>query len=460
MEEDKMKLLKKSLIVIIALIMATMIFAGCKDNTSNEEQKNEATEQIEDSKETAETSKETQEAKEPVTLRVYSWDNEYAIQAVAEAFNQQNPDIQVELVLPGWEDYQDTLFTSLAGGESIDAYFIRLNEVFSTYVSKGLAYPLDNLLAAKDIDVSIYGGYVDQLQVDGTTYALPYRGSGFYLFYNKDLFDAAGVDYPDGTYTWEKYREVALQLTSGSGQDKVYGSFFEPSMYILPVLSAMQAGVDIVTDDYNTEINDEKIKEALEYYKTLTHEDGSQPTLAEIKATSIATSSSFIPQKVAMIMAGDWFPGRLNSAKESGDLTFEWGITRIPCDEDDYITAGVATKGCVAGGSENPEAAFEFLSFVCTDEGQKIIASEGSKPALLNEEAVDIFSESMGFDQETKDVFFESVSVVNEPLNMGAAYAKQIMNEEFTLYFTDAQDIDTTMTNLYERLDEALSELR
>ena len=446
--------------LIIGLLMVTMLCAtlfGCQSaatdpTTGTAAQTTGTAAQTDASTTTA--------AKDPVTLRVYSWDNEYAIQAATEAFNKLDSNIQVELVLPGWKDYQDTLFTSLAGGEKIDAYFIRLNDVFPTYVSKGLAYPLDDLMASNNLDINIYGSYVNQLQADGKTYALPYRGAGFYLYYNKGLFDAAGVPYPDGTYTWAKYREVALQLTSGAGQDKVYGSFFEPSMYILPMLSAMQTGVDIVDDNYKTEINDATVRSALEYYKTLTHVDGSQPTLAEIKATSIATSSSFIPQKVAMVMAGDWFPGRLKTAKESGDLTFEWGMTRIPCDVEPYITAGVATKGCVSGRSENPEAAFEFLSFVCTEEGQKIIAAAGSKPALNTKDAIDIFSESMGFDEATKNIFFESVKVVNEPLNMGAAYAKQIISEELTLYFTDAQDIDETMENLYARLDEALAEFR
>lgn len=445
----------KCFLVFLALSVLCTSILGCQNEATSK-----STETTKKNETTTELESETDPEKEAVKLRVYSWDNEYAIQAVTEAFNEQHSDIQVELVTPGWEDYQDTLFTSLAGGESIDAYFIRLNEVFSTYVDKGLAYQLDDMMTERDIDINMYSSYVNQLQVNDKTYALPYRGSGFYLYYNKDLFDAAGVSYPDGTYTWEDYREVALQLTSGDGQDKVYGSFFEPSMYILPMLQAMQKGVNIVDDGYNTEINSEDVKSSLEYYKTLTHVDGSQPTLAEIKATSIATSSSFIPQKVAMIMAGDWFPGRLKTAKESGDLTFEWGMTRIPCDVDPYISAGVATKGCVAGGTKYPEEAFEYLSFVCTDEGQKIIAAAGSKPALNNDEAVEIFSQNMGFDDATKDIFFESCPVVNEPLNMGAAYAKQIINEELTLYFTDAQDIDVTMDNLYKRLDEALAELR
>ena len=124
----------------------------------------------------------TVESKGPVTLTVYSWDNEYAIKAATDKFNELSKDVKVNLILTPYKEYQNKLFVSLAGSEDIDAYFIRETEAFSTYVDKGLAYRLDDLMKAANFDVNMYGEYVDQLKSGGKTYALPYRGAGLLSF--------------------------------------------------------------------------------------------------------------------------------------------------------------------------------------------------------------------------------------------------------------------------------------
>ena len=60
--------------------------------------------------------------------------------------------------------------------------------------------------------------------MDGKTYALPFRKDNNMIFYNKDLFDKAGVPYPEDGMTMAEYHELAAKLTSGTGNDKVYGA--------------------------------------------------------------------------------------------------------------------------------------------------------------------------------------------------------------------------------------------
>lgn len=393
-------------------------------------------------------------------IKVYSWDNEYAIKAATEAFNARASGIRVDLVQVPWKEYQNKLFVSLSGGEDIDVYFIREMEAFYGYVRKGLAYPLDELIARHGFDTAPYEPYVEQLKVEGRTYALPYRGAGLYLFYNKNAFDEAGIPYPEGSYSWARYRKVAKALTKGSGTRKRYGSFFEPSMYHWPIMKALQSGIRIVDDFYRTDIDSPLVKEALVYYRTLTDVDESQPTLAEIKAANMSTTSVFVPGKVAMVMAGEWFVGRLNAAKESGELKFDWGMDRIPCDGKEYVSGGLATKGSVNAATKHPEAAFAYLSWVAGMEGQKVIAAAGSKPALLTPETEEILSRQMGLDKKSRRVFFESPPVANQPINRGATYAKQILVEELTACLTGAQGVDETIARCRDRLEAALAEFR
>jgi ABC-type glycerol-3-phosphate transport system substrate-binding protein len=395
-----------------------------------------------------------------IALRVYSWDNEYAITAATESFNKVHKEIHAELVTIPWKEYQNRLFVALTSGEDIDVYFMREVETFAGYVKKGLAYPLDDLIAKHGIDLGIYGTYAQQIRSGGRVFALPYRGAGFYLYYNVDAFRLAGIALPDGRWTWAKYRQVAKALTSGAGARKRFGSFMEPSFYYLPLIPALQAGVRIVDDDFHTDLGNPAVRRALLFYRALV-DDGSQPTLAYMKANNLTTTSAFVSGEAAMVMAGDFFVGRLNSVRRAGELPFPWGMTRIPCDRTMYADLGLATTGCVNADSRKIGAAFTYLSWIAGIEGQKVIAAAGSKPAIITPETEDILAERMGLDADERSVFFEiPPKIVNEPINLGATYAKQILDEELTAFFTGSKGIDDTISESIVRLDAALAEFR
>lgn len=188
-------------------------------------------------------------------LSIYLWDNEYAAQAVVEAYGEKHPEVEIDLNLTPFLDHQSKLYTSLAGGETMDVFFMR-ETVLSTYVSKGLCAPLDDYLSAANFDMSPYDYCATQYKIDGKTYAVPYRGGGYHLYYNKDMFDEAKIPYPDmyESYTWEEFREVAKQLTHGEGGDKVYGVYMMGWPW-MQMFQAMQSGTKIVDNDYNVDLD-------------------------------------------------------------------------------------------------------------------------------------------------------------------------------------------------------------
>ena len=185
-------------------------------------------------------------------LNVYLWDNEYAAIAAVEAYQAKYPNVKVNLNLTPFMDYQTKLFTSLAGGETMDVFFMRESQVYRTYVSKGLCMPLDDYIASTGFDMSPYEGYRPQITVDGQIYELPYRGGGYHLYYNKDMFDEAGIPYPDmyDSYTWAEFAEVAKQLTKGDGADKVHGVYMMGWPW-MQMFGAMQRDVKIVKEAPN-----------------------------------------------------------------------------------------------------------------------------------------------------------------------------------------------------------------
>lgn len=396
-------------------------------------------------------------------LSIYLWDNEYAALAAVEAYQAKYPDVKIDLNITPFLDYQTKLFTSLAGGETMDVFFMREGNVFKTYVNKGLCRNLDDLIAASGFDMSPYANYLDQISVNGSYYGIPYRGGGYHLYYNKALFDQAGVPYPDmyDSYTWDEFREVAKQLTSGEGADKVYGVYMMGWPW-MQMFSAMQAGVKIVDDDLKVDLDCQAVRDALTWYYNTCVMDESQITPAEATATNASITPLFVAGHTAMILGGDYMGGNLRNNMESGAIGFEWGMARVPCDEGvEYATHSAVTNACINSKAKNPELAFHFLSFLGGEEGQMAIAAAGSKPAMTSDAIKATWAENVKvYTDEMVDLYFEPVKVFTDPMNEAAPYANTILTEELSLYMTrNGQDLETTIATAVSRLEDEIRNL-
>lgn len=396
-------------------------------------------------------------------LSIYLWDNEYAALAAVEAYQAKYPQVNITLNITPFLDYQTKLFTSLAGGETMDVFFMREGNVFKTYVNKGLCMNLDAYIASTGFDMSPYANYAEQISVDGSVYGMPYRGGGYHLYYNKALFDQAGVPYPDmyESYTWEEFREVAKQLTSGAGADKVYGVYMMGWPW-MQMFSAMQAGVKIVDDDLNVDLDCQEVRDALQWYYDTCVVDESQITPAEATATNASITPLFVAGNTAMILGGDYMGGNLRNNMESGAIDFEWGMARVPCNEGvEYATHSVVTNACVNSKAKNPDLAFHFLTFLSGEEGQMAIARAGSKPAMTSDAIKATWAENVKvYTDEMVELYFEPVKVFTDPMNEAAPYANTILTEELSLYMTkNGQDLETTIANAVSRLQDEILNL-
>ena len=152
------------------------------------------------------------------------------------------------------------------------------------------------------------------------------------LYYNKDLFDAAGVEYPDGTWTWEDYDAAAAELTeglaaSGSAAKGAYQHRWQST--VQGFANGQSPDADILSGDY----------EYLEpYYDRVLalQDEGAQVDFNTSSANQLTYQGEFGKQNAAMLPMGTWFVATLISQQASGDAdTFNWGIAPIPqLDED------------------------------------------------------------------------------------------------------------------------------
>lgn len=160
-------------------------------------------------------------------LSVTTWDNEATpqFQAVIDAYEEKNPNVEIKIIDTSADEYNNSLGISLSAAQpDPDVIWVKDMGSMLQMVDKEQLLALDDYIAKDNLDLSIYKGAAEQLMYNGKSYSLPYRNDWYVLYYNKDLFDAANVEYPSNDMTWEEYYELAAKMTSGEGSSKVYGS--------------------------------------------------------------------------------------------------------------------------------------------------------------------------------------------------------------------------------------------
>src|SRR5690606_616984 len=167
-------------------------------------------------------------AQDQVNLRMTVWDLATTPywQAVVDAYQAQNPNVTIELIDIASAEYQDVVNVMLSGGDDVDIITVKDIPGYSAMLTRGQIIPLNDYIEAAEIDLSLYSGAAEELTYEGALYALPFRSDIWILYYNKAIFDAAGLPYPSNDMTWEEFDALARQVTSGEGADRVYGAHF------------------------------------------------------------------------------------------------------------------------------------------------------------------------------------------------------------------------------------------
>ncbi len=440
---------KKIVALMFSCIFTSAILLGCgkaEDTPQNDSG------QVGGSTSVPENSSETNTG-DKVELNYYAWSEGDYLQEIVDAYNASSTVATVKLTTVASSDYDDKLVTMLAGDNDIDLYNMRSISLLNKLANSGNLADVTNYIKDSGLDVSVYGtGYMDT-QIDDKFYALPYRTQSYALFYNKKIFDAREIAYPDNL-TWDEYAELAKQLTEGEGQDKVYGGYIPEWLYT-PFIT-LQEGSNIADDDLTATQN------WLEMLNKLYNEDKSHMSYADMVSTGTDYINFFCTGRAAMLPNGEWCVGDIKSfLEENPDVTddFELGIAVIPQVKktDNAITAGgVSTFIGINATSKKQEAAFDFASYLAGEECAKIIAKAGMIPAYMSDEVISVYEDAVGVDgagnlldvdKVFEGLFFDGFDEIQ------SAY-----QEEKELYLIGEQSIEDTMKNFSERRREIMEE--
>lgn len=258
---------------------------------------------------------------ENVTLTVLNWGNAEEEQVFLDAikrYNEKYPDVTIEhTIVPveSWSDFIQKWVTMIGSGNAPDLTNIAL-EGFLMAVDNDLVMPLDDVVAAdEDLSARIpqfAESLLNGFSYDGVLYGIPNGTQTMGIYYNKALFDAKGLPYPQDGWTWEEFRETAIALTEGD----VYGFGLPISNWHLAPFW-ISNGTYPCTEDYSAPaLNSEKMVESLTFFSNMILNDKCAPD-----PTGIDVYAQFAAGKIGMVGAGRW---TLASWAKEGFDTFDY----------------------------------------------------------------------------------------------------------------------------------------
>lgn len=358
--------MKKWTSVLLILALVAAMFSGCASN---------------DTAETPEGGTDEPSAAEPVTIRYMTFsaapDHLEDLEAMIAAFEKENPDIKVEYEAVGWDDYFTKLQTQVANKTEADTFELNY-ENFVTYASKNALYDMDTLMKNdSDFDSSVFNETaLNAFRLNGKQYGLVESFSNVVMFYNKDLFDAAGVAYPDPSWTWEDELAAAQKLTNKDAG--VWGTY-SPIQFWEFYKTIEQNGGKIFNDDKTEVLIDSKENvETLTWMIDKIEKYNVTPSDAQMSGQS--DGDLFKAGKIAMLRTGIWMFGAFADAPFNWDIALEPGNTQKA---HHFFSNGVA----ISKNTKNAEAAWKWVKFfTSSQEAAEIrVASSWELPALTDE---------------------------------------------------------------------------
>ena len=330
-------------------------------------------------------------------------DNLETLDAMIAVFEEQNPGITVSVETAPFGDYFTELQTRIAGGDAPDVFELNY-ENFVTYASRGTLLDVsDRLDADPELAEAIYPKALEAFAMDGAQYGLPASFSNVVLFYNKDLFDAAGVEYPTAEWTWEDELAAGEQLTNadegvwGMNAPVTYNEFYK---------TAAQNGCEIVADDGTVTIDEPECVEALQFMVDPVL-NGYQPTEADL--SGLGDTDLFLQGQLAMITTGIWMIPQFSEA------SFAWDIAPVPGNSTQahhFFSNAVV----ISNDTDKADAAWKWQSFLsASPEAAEIrVEANWELPAVTDQALLDSWLEQTPPD--SREVVFEALdSLVTPP---------------------------------------------
>ena len=319
-----------------------------------------------------------------VEVKVAFWGSPEEIDIVTksmEGWQKEHSEIQVRFEHTPYSGYDSKILTRVAGGAAPDVIAAEAN-YFVTFATRGVFLGLNQFIK-QDANFKLddfFGSIIDRFTVDGEVYAIPRDVAPFAcVFYNKDLFDQAGLPYPTDDWTWDEMLELAKKLTKRDTSGRItqygfYGWAWQNFIY--------GNGGDLVDNvklPTKTLMDDPKSIEGLQFYSDLINKYEVMPTPLAMANLGMGVDMMFASGRLAMFLSGIWETPAL---REKYD--FHWDVAMFPKNKTGVRRFGSGGTGYgVMKSTQHPKESWEVVKALTSAPVQAEMARRGlSQPAL------------------------------------------------------------------------------
>ncbi|PYE80614.1 ABC transporter substrate-binding protein [Pseudoroseicyclus aestuarii] len=339
---------------------------------------------------------------DPVTLTVWSIDGDDRpgpSDTFSAEFNEQRDDIQIDYRIVAFDDIVNETLRAYATGNAPDIVSFD-NPDFALFTSRGAMLDITDMIEESDvINVENYfEGPLNSVTWDGRIYGIPKYTDTIGVFYNKDMFEEAGIDGPP--QTWAEFEADAEALTDPA--NNVYGAVFsarageEGTFQFLPLIQMSGGSYE--------DVNTQGAQEALAMMKRMI--DNGWASQDVLSLGQWDATGTFNSGNAAMAISGPWEIDRMVD-----DADFEWGVTLLPVFEegDERSSALGGFNLGIMSTTEHPEEAFEVLEYFASQD-DRLFPEFGNLPARSDielpetgtpekDEALAVFQEQLQYAQ-------------------------------------------------------------
>lgn len=395
-------------------------------------------------------------------------------ESFVQKFMEEYPNIRVNVTFEAWGDYMTKLPTILAGGVIPDMIHQHMS-IVQDYAYRGALSDLVPFMERDNIRPEDYiPALFEAFSHDGKTFGIPKDNAAWGVYYNKDMFDAAGLPYPALDWSLEEFRELALQLTLDEDGRPANDPNFDPeaikqwgfAWWNNPTPTDSESprgfvrafGGDWYDEGYTTTLlTDQPVIEHLTMFHQMRCMDHSAPTPAQAQGQG----DPFRAGLVAMTVG---FHNMTFFAKEE-DVQFEYDVTFIPKGPGGQYSVVGCSGWAVPAQAKYKEEGWELVKYLTSLETQTYIGQQKRWGVSLKE-AVGTIEPDDGYPEHFAIVHTDPfkgespVDVISFKFPPEQSRIKEIYATEFDPIWTCASDdVETAAANAKQQVDELLAGL-
>lgn len=374
-----------------------------------------------------------------------------AYEQLVYAFHQRRPDIQLQLVhIPGDSDYRKRLAIDFAAGKAADIVLINYRR-YADYAARDVLEPLGPYLARSTLinERDFYDQAMVPFKWQGTLTCLPQNLSSLVVYYNQDMFKAAGLEFPHNNWTWEDLLRVAKALTRDTNNDgriDQYGLGTDVVFLRVAPFIWQNGGelVDNTQAPHMLTLNTAESRAAIQWFVELQTVHHVVPDSAA--EASESSESRFMNGRTALYL--DSRRGVPTYRQISG---FHWDVAPLPIGKQQ---AGVlhADGYCMARSSIYKDAAWAFIEFANSVEGQSIIAKTGrTVPSLRSVAESVVFLDPNALPQSSQVFLSDADTIRAVPVMKTWPAIEEILDEELRRAFYGQASLDEALNAATQR---------